>query len=230
MQVAMVLTECGGLGEDAFSGFGIFVRMKMVVDLILGDGDWQCVWWLDHGFMAQVHVSQRLGVWVTVVFLPKWFYVGNGGNWFSQSFSIIYLCNLGHGGSRWHGGWWCINGERGVGCCYSGGWVLCMMAVWMGFTMVAAWTLADDLVWVFEEADYFLHDWQLNLIHLVQFLEFSLPFSFLTFWFDNGTPQSQNQLVIRESGSFTVVYKVGIWIIWLGLVWYLWVGRVVEQL
>lgn len=69
--VIMPLTECGGLGEDAFSGLGIFVRMKMVVDLILGNGDWHCVWWLDYGFMAQVHVSQRLGVWVTVVFLPK---------------------------------------------------------------------------------------------------------------------------------------------------------------
>jgi len=76
-----------------------------------------------------------------------------------------------------------------------------------------------------------------------QFLEFCLPFSFVTFSFDNRTPQSQNQLVIREYGSFTVVDKVGIWIqnqlvireygsftvvdkvgiwiIWLGLVWYL---------
>ena len=41
--VIMPLTECGGLGEDAFSGLGIFVRMKMVVDLILGNGDWYCV-------------------------------------------------------------------------------------------------------------------------------------------------------------------------------------------
>lgn len=43
----------------------------MVVDLILGDGDWCYVWWLDYGFMAQVHVSQRLGVLDMVVFLPK---------------------------------------------------------------------------------------------------------------------------------------------------------------
>lgn len=42
-------------------------------------------------------------------------------------------------GSWWHGGWLCFNGERG----FWGGWLfrwlgLRMMAVWMGFTMVAA--------------------------------------------------------------------------------------------
>lgn len=67
----MPLNECGGLREDAYSGLGIFVRMKMVVDLILGDGDWCYVWWLDYGFMAQIHVSQRLGVLDMVVLLPK---------------------------------------------------------------------------------------------------------------------------------------------------------------